>query len=166
MSSAQVVGDNHVVSIHYTLRGDDGAVIDSSQGSEPLDYLHGHDGIVPGLEAAITGRTVGDRFQVKVAAKDGYGEAKSKIEKVPRDAFPDDMELEVGMQIFAQGPRGNPVPLWIARIEDDAVHVDQTHPLSGKNLHFEVEIVGIRAASADELEHGHPHGPDGHGHHH
>jgi FKBP-type peptidyl-prolyl cis-trans isomerase SlyD len=166
-SPAGPIADDKVVSIHYTLKDDDGDVIDSSDGGEPLDYLHGHGGIVPGLEGALTGKNVGDSLKVSVPPKDGYGEAEDAPTKsVPRDAFPDDVELEVGMQFFAQGPKGEPVPVWVAAVDDKTVEIDFNHPLAGQTLHFEVKVISVRDASKEELEHGHPHGPDGHGHGH
>jgi FKBP-type peptidyl-prolyl cis-trans isomerase SlyD len=166
MSDAKA-GDGKVVSIHYTLRDDDGDVIDSSSGGEPLDYLHGGGNIVPGLEAAMDGKQVGDQFKVSVKPQDGYGELHDDgVKTVPRSAFPKGAELEAGMQFFVRGPDGEPFPVWVKEVHPDRVVIDANHPLAGENLHFEVEVVGIRAATEDEVEHGHPHGPDGHHHHH
>ena len=146
---------------------DAGDVIDSSRGGDPLEYLHGEGGIVPGLERALSGKAAGDALQVTIPPADGYGEPTGPgPQSVPRDAFPDDVDLEVGMQFFAPGPAGRPVPVWITEIHDGHVAVDINHPLAGASLHFEVEVVAIRDATEDELDHGHPHGPDGHGHHH
>ena len=165
-TTPQAAADGTVVSIHYTLRDDDGDVIDSSVDSEPLDYLHGAGNIVPGLEAAREGKAVGAKFKVTVPPADGYGERGPDPKPVPRSAFPDDMELEPGTQLFVRGPDGEPFPVWIAGVSDEDVMLDQNHPLAGATLHFEVEVLSVRAATKDELEHGHPHGPDGHGHHH
>ena len=105
--SKTTAGDGKVVSIHYTLRDDDGDVLDSSTGSEPLEYLHGGGNIVPGLENAMTGKAVGEKFKVTVAPADGYGEVQGDgPRKVPKTAFPDDAELEDGMQLFVRGPDG------------------------------------------------------------
>lgn len=159
-------GDGKVVSIHYTLKDDDGEVVDSSSGGEPLDYLHGAGNIVPGLEAAMIGRVIGDKFKVTVAPADGYGEVVGGGPRpVPRTAFPDDVELEEGMQFFVRGPDGEPFPVWVAEVKDDQVLIDANHPLAGENLNFEVEVIAIRDATGEEVEHGHPHGPDGHHHH-
>jgi FKBP-type peptidyl-prolyl cis-trans isomerase SlyD len=157
-------GDGKVVSIHYTLKDDDGEVVDSSSGGEPLDYLHGAGNIVPGLEAAMIGRAIGDKFKVTVAPADGYGEVVGEPRPVPRSAFPPDADLEEGMQFFVRGPDGEPHPVWVAGISGDQVLIDANHPLAGENLNFEIEIVAIRDATKDEVEHGHPHGPDGHHH--
>src|SRR5687768_14796776 len=109
---ASTAGDGKVVSIHYTLKDDDGDVVDSSSGGEPLDYLHGAGNIVPGLEAAMIGRGIGDKFKVTVAPADGYGEVVGGGPRpVPRSAFPDEVELEEGMQFFVRGPDGEPFPV-------------------------------------------------------
>src|SRR5262245_39964669 len=155
-----------VVTIHYTLRDDKGQIIDSSRGGDPLDYLHGHGGIVPGLERALNGKGVGDVVQISVLPKDGYGEpVGTGPRSVPRDAFPDDVDLAVAMQFFAPGPTGTPIQVWVTSVHHDHVHVDVNHPLAGATLHFDVEVMAIRDATADELSHGHAHGHDGHHHH-
>jgi FKBP-type peptidyl-prolyl cis-trans isomerase SlyD len=162
--TAAPIADGHVVQIHYTLKDDTGVVLDSSEGDEPLAYLHGADNIVPGLEAKLTGRGVGDRVSVKVAPADGYGERAGEPQPVPRDAFPDDLELEEGMQFVAEDDDGELVPIWIAGVEGDVVVVDRNHPLAGVTLNFDVQVVDVRDASPEELEHGHPHGAGGHHH--
>ncbi|MCE9577400.1 MAG: peptidylprolyl isomerase [Deltaproteobacteria bacterium] len=164
MSQAAVAND-HVVEIHYTLKDDDGDVVDSSVGGDPLDYLHGHGGIVPGLEAAMAGKKVGDKFAISVPPAEGYGEVTGEPKSVPKSAFPDDVELEEGMQFFVSGKDGDPIPVWVVAVHGDEVLLDQNHPLAGETLHFEIEVVSVRKASAEELEHGHPHGPEGHHHH-
>lgn len=163
MATQLSAADGNVVSIHYTLTVD-GEVVDTSSGAEPLEYLHGAGNIVPGLEAAMNGKQVGDKFSVAVEPGDGYGDIEGDPRAVPRTAFPADVEPEVGMQLFLRGPDGEPFPVWIAEVGDDEVLLDPNHPLAGETLHFDVEVVGIRAATKDEVEHGHPHGPDGHHH--
>jgi FKBP-type peptidyl-prolyl cis-trans isomerase SlyD len=159
------IADRTVVSIHYTLTDDSGSVIDSSEGREPLAYLHGGGNIVPGLENALTGRAPGDKLDVTVAPEEGYGVHHAGLVQVlPRDAFHGVDTLEPGMQFTAQGNRG-PLTVHIASIDGDEVTVDGNHPLAGKALHFAVEIVDVRAASDEELAHGHVHGPGGHHHH-
>jgi FKBP-type peptidyl-prolyl cis-trans isomerase SlyD len=160
------VADRKVVSFHYTLTDDDGEVIDSSEGDLPLEYLHGADNIVPGLERALLGKKVGDKLDVQVEPKDGYGERDDRaVHHVRRGQLPADMPVQVGMQLGAQDPRGgDPIPAWITEVKGDEVTLDFNHPLAGVRLHFAVEITAIREASAEELDHGHPHGPDGHGH--
>jgi FKBP-type peptidyl-prolyl cis-trans isomerase SlyD len=160
----ELVAADKVVSFHYTLRDKDGTVLDSSEKDEPMAYLHGADNIVPGLERAMVDKQVGDKFDVTVAPGDGYGERVDGQAVVPRTSFPSDVELEVGMRLFAEGDDGEGFPIWITALTDDQVSIDPNHPLAGVELHFAVEITAIRAATPDELEHGHPHGPDGHHH--
>ncbi|AKF10079.1 FKBP-type peptidyl-prolyl cis-trans isomerase [Sandaracinus amylolyticus] len=166
--SVQSIAADQVVGIHYTLKNASGEVIDSSSGDEPLYYLHGHDNIVPGLERKLSGRKVGDKLNVTVQPADGYGERDPRGEqRVPREAFPPGTPLEEGVQLALRDPSGQIVPIWISKVESDVVHVDLNHPLAGEVLHFDVEVVSLRKATDEELEHGHPHGADGHeGHHH
>ncbi len=162
--ASEAIADGTVVTIHYTLRDSDGHVIDSSSDGEPLCYLHGADNIVPGLERELNGRRVGDRIQAVVAPEDGYGTRSGpEPQEVPRSAFPEDADLEEGMQVVANGPDGS-FPLWVVDVDQERVIVDHNHPLAGVTLHFDVEVAGVRAATADEKQHGHPHGPGGHHH--
>lgn len=163
--SGTTIGRGQVVSIHYTLTNDEGEVLDTSRGGEPLAYLHGAGNIVPGLEAALEGRKAGDQLQVTVAPEDGYGDAEEDgVQVAQREDFPADAELEVGMHFIAENEDGEEVPVWIRDIEGDDVTLDFNHPLAGVTLHFDVEVAGVRIATADEVAHGHPHGPGGHAH--
>ena len=167
MSENLLIADGLVVVLNYTLRSSTGEVLDASTADHPMAYLHGADNIVPGLEQALTSKTVGFSGTVVVEPEDGYGErAELPPQAVPRAAFPADMKLEAGMQFMAEGPNDTHAPIWIDRIEGDQVFVDSQHPLAGETLNFQVEVLAVRAATANELSHGHPHGPDGHGHHH
>jgi FKBP-type peptidyl-prolyl cis-trans isomerase SlyD len=161
----EVVAPELVVSFNYVLRDNDGEKLDSSPDGQPMLYLHGSQNIVPGLEKELLGKKVGDKLEVKVPAAEGYGERVADTETVPRADFPADMDLEPGISLMAEGPDGNAFPLWVVKVADDEVTVDPNHPLAGVELNFSVEITAIRAATKEELEHGHPHGPDG-GHHH
>lgn len=162
-----LISHGSVVSFHYTLTDDDGDVIDSSEGREPLAYLHGFGNIVPGLERQLEGLSIGDALDAVVPPGEGYGEVNpAGIQKAPRAAFPPDAELQPGMQVAAQGPGGQWIPLWIREVHEDFVIIDRNHPLAGVTLHFAVQIVSVRAGSEEELAHGHPHGPGGHGHGH
>ncbi len=148
-----------VVFFHYTLSDESGEIIDSSEGAEPLPYLHGAGNIVPGLERQMVGKQVGDRFKAVVPAEEGYGVPEGPgPQAIPRDAFPEDAELEEGMPFTAEDEDGNELPLWIVSVEDDAVIVDQNHPLAGVELHFDIHITDMRDATPEEIEHGHPHG--------
>jgi FKBP-type peptidyl-prolyl cis-trans isomerase SlyD len=159
------VQDGRVVLIHYVLKDDEGDVLDQSD-AEPLAYLHGAQNIVPGLERALTGKKAGDEVHADIPPADAYGELKADAyESVHRSAFPKGMEVEVGMPVHAQGSDGKPMVLWIHEVEGARVTVTTNHPLAGRTLHFDVRIDEVREASAEELAHGHVHGPHGHHHH-
>jgi FKBP-type peptidyl-prolyl cis-trans isomerase SlyD len=153
-----------VVTLNYTLTDNEGNIIDqSSDGS--FAYLHGANNIIPGLESALTGKQAGDALDVSVEPKDGYGERESaKTQDVPREMFPADTEIETGMQFHAQGPNGEVLVVTVANVTGDTVTVDGNHPLAGIQLNFAVEVLQVRDALQEELEHGHVHGPGGHHH--
>jgi FKBP-type peptidyl-prolyl cis-trans isomerase SlyD len=158
---------NAVVAMHYQLTLDDGSIADSSFGGEPLAYLHGHGNIVPGLERQLLGKKPGDTFEAVVPPEEGYGEYDPEGEQTyPRNAFPDDVELQAGMGFHAEDEQGHPIPLWIKEIrkEQGEVVVTANHPLAGQRLNFKIEVVSVRAATKEELSHGHVHGPGGHHH--
>lgn len=157
--------DGSVALFHYTLKNDAGEVLDTSSGKDPMAYLHGAGNIVPGLEKRLTGCGKGDRFEVRIAAEDAYGERTQELQEVPRQAFPKGMDLQQGMMFQAQNQDGDTVPLWVHAVEADVVIVDPNHPLAGVALNFTVEILDVRAATEEELHHGHVHGPGGHHHH-
>jgi len=161
------IADGKVVTIHYTLTLDDGSEVDSSRGGDPLVYLHGSQNIVPGLEAALTAKSPGEAVKVDVTPEEGYGHVDPEGQRrVPKESFPEGLELEVGMELAAQDDDGHVLPLVIKEVADADVLVDMNHPLAGQNLHFAVDVIEVRAASEEELSHGHVHGPDGHHHHH
>lgn len=162
--SNSTVAADKVVAIHYVLTGDDGSELDRSNEGEPLEYLHGHDNIVEGLEEALAGKEVGTKLTVRVPPAKGYGERAGKPQQVPRSRFPKDVPLEKGTQFFTTGPKGEPIPVWVTKVMGPTVTIDTNHPLAGANLNFAVEVMGVRDATPEELEHGHAHGP--HGHHH
>lgn len=159
------IADNAVVAIHYTLTDDAGTTLDTSrERNEPLAYLHGHGNIIPGLESALVGKQAGDKLNVTVTPEEGYGERHDAlIQTVPREAFEGVDEVLPGMQFQAQTDAG-PRLFTITEVEGDNVTVDGNHPLAGATLHFDVEITEVREASAEELSHGHVHGPGGHQH--
>lgn len=158
------IANNVVASLEYTLTDDQGNVIDSSVGGEPLAYLHGAGNIIPGLEDALEGKQVGDSFKVSIAPADGYGEKdEALLQEVPRSMFRGVDQIEVGMQFHAQTDHGMQV-ITVSKVEGENVTVDGNHPLAGQNLNFDVKVVEVRAASAEELEHGHVHGAGGHHH--
>ena len=157
--------DKHsVVTLHYTLKDNDGNILDeSSDGS--FCYLHGENNIIPGLESALAGRISGDELSVTVPPEEGYGEHDAeRTQAVPRDMFPPEHEIEPGMQFQAQGPEGQALLVTVVKVEEDSVTVDGNHPLAGVQLNFDVKIIEVRTANEEEIEHGHVHGPGGHHH--
>ena len=160
----QVAADK-VVLIHYTLTNDAGEVLDSSSGGDPLAYLHGQGNIVAGLEKALDGRTAGEKLQVRVEPADGYGvRDASLIKRVPRRSFGSVGQIKTGMQFQAQLERGQMRVVTVTDVKGDMVTIDGNHPLAGENLNFAIEITEVRDATAEELSHGHVHGPGGHHH--
>ncbi|MDX1693074.1 MAG: peptidylprolyl isomerase [Ketobacteraceae bacterium] len=159
------VAQHKVVTLHYKVVDvDSGQVIDSSENSDPLVYLHGAQNIIPGLENALEGKDVGDEIEVTVAPEDAYGErSDERIQKVPMEAFKDIEKVEPGMAVTAQTEHG-PVNLVVTEVDESTVTVDANHPLAGKSLTFNVKIEEVRDASEEEKAHGHVHGPDGHAH--
>ena len=159
----QVARDS-VVLIHYTLTNDAGEVLDSSANGEPLAYIHGGGGIISGLEEALAGKVVGDKLKVAVPAAKAYGEQDAElIQQVPKRAFQGVGEVKAGMRFTAQTENG-PRQVVVTRVTGDMVTVDGNHPLAGQTLNFDVEITEVRAASEEELAHGHVHGAGGHHH--
>jgi len=153
-----------VVTMHYTLSDDNGDVLDSSQGGEPLVYLHGHGNIVPGLEKAIEGKSAGHKSKVTVAAAEGYGPLNPEaVFEAPREHFPTDADLAEGQRVYAEGPNG-PIVLTVVKLTEKGAVLDANHPLAGKTLHFDVEITDVRKATKEEITHGHVHGAGGHHH--
>jgi FKBP-type peptidyl-prolyl cis-trans isomerase SlyD len=154
------IGKEKVVSIHYTLTDNSGNVLDSSKGNNPLLYIQGIGNLIPGMEEGLEGREKGDKLQIKVAPEKGYGMRDDKmIQKVPRSAF-GGQEVKKGMQFQA----GHGQVVTVTDVGLDSITVDGNHPLAGVELNFDVEVMDVRAASTDELAHGHVHGPGGHHH--
>jgi FKBP-type peptidyl-prolyl cis-trans isomerase SlyD len=158
------IAQNSVAAFHYTLTDDEGQVIDSSEGRDPLTYLHGSGQIVPGLEKQMEGRAVGDTFQADVAPEEGYGVHHAELmQEVPREAFQGVEDVQPGMQFQGRGPQGE-INVTVTKVEDGKVFIDGNHPLAGKTLHFAIEVTDVRDASEEELAHGHVHGAGGHHH--
>lgn len=155
---------NRVVTLNYTLRDEQGAVLDTSTGRAPLSYLHGKGNIIPGLEEALAGKAAGDKLDVTVAPERAYGPRDERlVQIVPRARFGEVAGLQPGMQVRANGPQG-PRVVTVVRIDRDFVTVDGNHPLAGRTLHFSVEVAEVRKATHEEVSHGHVHGPHGHAH--
>lgn len=157
------IQEKAVVGIHYTLKNDGGETIDSSEGREPLQYLHGGGGIIKGLESALEGKVKGDTMDVVIEPEDGYGEKRDElIQDVPKSAFAGVEDIQVGMMFQAQTDAG-PVPIRVAAVNDETVTVDGNHALAGERLHFSVSVEEVREATQQEIDHGHVHA-DGHDH--
>ncbi|HET7755537.1 MAG TPA: peptidylprolyl isomerase [Anaeromyxobacteraceae bacterium] len=159
------IEDGKVVGIDYKLHLGDGDIVDESTPEEPLQYIQGQGQIVPGLEKALAGLTVGDEKKVVVPPEEGYGEHDTRgVQDVPRDAFPAEAAPQVGQTYYAHGEGGETIAFLVKEIGLATVKVDFNHPLAGKTLHFDVKVREVRAATEEELEHGHAHGPEGHEH--
>ena len=158
------IAQDAVVLIHYTLKDDAGQTLDSSAGGEPLAYLHGNGNLIPGLERELEGKSAGDKLSVTIKPADGYGEYdKRLIQQIPKRSLKGVGNIHVGMQLHAQSSEGVRA-VTVTHIAGDMVTIDGNHALAGKNLNFEVEIADVRAATEEELSHGHVHGPGGHHH--
>jgi len=153
-----VIEKDRVVTIDYKLQDSEGQVIDSSEDSDPLVYIHGNDNIIAGLEKHLVGKKAGDKVSCVVPAKEGYGERDdSLVIKVPKSEFGPGAQIEEGMQFEAHGEDGAQI-VTVLSIEGDEVTIDANHPLAGEELHFTVEVKDVREATPEELEHGHVHG--------
>jgi len=156
------ISDGVVAIFHYTLTNDQGKILDSSEGEDPLSYIHGSEMIIPGLEKELAGKSAGDKFNVSIEPEGAYGERDEElVQTISRDEFPPDQKLEPGMQFHAQSEGGTQL-ITIMEIGDDEISIDANHPLAGERLNFDVELLEVREATEDEKSHGHVHDPDGH----
>lgn len=151
------VAKNTAVSIAYQVRTQDGVLVDEMPVNQPLEYLQGHHNLVVGLENALEGKSVGDKFEVRVKPEEGYGEYnENMVQRVPKDVFMGVDELVVGMRFIADTDIG-PLPVVITEVGEEEVVVDGNHMLAGQELHFTVEVVAVREATLEEIAHGHIH---------
>ncbi len=158
------VTKNTVVSIDYTLTNDAGDVLDTSQGAQPLVYLHGVGGLIPGMERGLDGSNTGDELKLKIPPAEGYGERRQElIDRVPKKMFQGATDIKPGMQFQARTPQGMQVVKVVA-VDDESVTVDANHELAGVTLNFDVKVVDVRPATEEEVAHGHVHGAGGHQH--
>ena len=159
------VSEQKVVTMNYEVADDQGQLIDRSEEGGPLAYIHGNGQLIPGLETALEGRGKGDKVAVHVPPEQGYGERDEEgVQTVARNQFDDSVEIEVGMQFEAQDDDEGHQIVTVVAVDGENITLDTNHPLAGKSLRFEVEILDVRDASAEELSHGHVHGPGGHDH--
>ena len=146
------IGKNSVVSIHYTLKDENGEILDTSDGREALDYIHGTGQIIPGLEKELEGKAAGDEFSVVIDPEQGYGSRdESLVHEVPKSEFETPDEIEVGMQ-FRVGSEGGTAIMVVAGVGDDTITLDGNHPLSGVSLSFDVSVAGVREATEEEIK--------------
>lgn len=158
------IAKDSVVAMHYTLKDDAGEIIDSSAGGETLAFIFGSGQIIPGLEEQLEGKVKGEKLQATIPPEKAYGPRNEEmVQSVEKSQFEEPDQIKVGVQFQADTEQG-PVLLTVLKVDDKEVLLDSNHPLAGKTLHFDVEITDVRAASAEELEHGHVHGPGGHQH--
>lgn len=152
-----VVENGHVVSITYTLKDENGEIIDTSEGRDPLSFIQGAGSVIPGMEKAVMGKEEGEKFSVTIPAEEGYGDYNSElIFTLKKDKIDGIDSFEKGMQVQAQTQEGTQV-LTVKDIHDDSVQFDGNHPLAGKDLHFDIDINNVREATEEEEQHGHAH---------
>jgi FKBP-type peptidyl-prolyl cis-trans isomerase SlyD len=162
-STKMQITKEKVVAIHYTLRDNAGKVLDTSDGKDPLYYLQGFGNLIPGMEEGLEGKIKGEKVKIQVAPEKGYGVRNEEyVQQVPVEAF-GGQQPQVGMQFQAGNDQGRYI-VTVTAVEGNMVTVDANHPLAGVELHFDVEVMDVRDASTEELEHGHVHGPGGHHH--
>lgn len=160
------VTENKVVMIHYTLKDNSGETLDSSEGKDPMAYIQGIGNIIVGLEEALAGKSAGDKVKTTIEPEKAYGvRNEENVHIVPLSSFQadGDEKLVEGMQVRVETNEGASIAD-VAKIDGEDVTLDMNHPLAGETLHFDVEIVDVREATKEELEHGHAHGPGGHHH--
>jgi len=158
------ISTGKVVLFDYTLRDDAQNLVDTSEGREPLGYIHGNGQIVPGLEKALQGKQTGDTLKVDVSVEEGYGERdEAKIVKIERKQIQGVKDLEVGTRLQANGAQGIQIVTVVA-LDEKTVTIDANHPMAGQGLHFDITIREVRDATTEERDHGHVHGHGGHHH--
>ena len=159
------ITQNKVVTMNFTLTDDHGNVLDSTDTGGSFSYITGGNMVLPKLEEAVNGMLIGTKKSLKLNAADGYGNYnEDALQVVGKENFPEDFVLEVGMEYIASNPDGVQMPFTITKVEGEEITIDFNHPLAGINLNFDIELVDVRDATAEELNHGHVHGAGGHHH--
>ena len=165
-SDSMTIGDNSVVSFHYALRDDTGTFSERSDGGSPVVYMHGHNNIVPGLEKELAGKKSGEKFTATIAPEQGYGlRNENAVQRVPLKHLATKGPIAVGQMVVVNTREGGRQAR-VLKVGHFNVDLDLNHPLAGRTLTFDIEIVDVRAATDEEVAHGHAHGPGGHGHDH
>jgi FKBP-type peptidyl-prolyl cis-trans isomerase SlyD len=158
------ISKNKVAAIHYTLTDVDGKVMDTSDGRDPLHYLHGHHNLIKGLESELENKTVGDKFKAVIQPEDAYGlYDENRVQTVAREMFQGVDDIQPGMKFQANTDKGQEI-ITVTAVQGNFVTIDSNHELAGETLTFDVEVMEVRDASNEEIEHGHVHGPGGHHH--
>ncbi len=152
-----VVEENCVVSFIFVMSDENGEVLDNASFDAPIRYLHGHGGILRGLEKALGGRKLDEQFHCEVEPQDAYGLREGEPQAVPKSIFPEGTQFRIGAGMMAKSDDGKPFPLWIVKIDDENVYVDGNHPLAGKKLFFDVQVIAIRRGTEDEIKDGRAH---------
>jgi len=156
---------NQVVTINYILTDSEGEIIDATSEGKSFSFLSGGGQILPKLEEAIGGMLIGSKKIVPLTAEDAYGEyADDAVQVLPRSEFPKEIDIKEGMEFVTNAPDGSQMPFVVSKITDEHITVDFNHPLAGEALTFDVELLDVRDATAEELSHGHAHGTHGHQH--
>ena len=159
------IGDKNVVTVEFELFDREGRLIDSSQSNGPLVYLHGAEQLLQGLEDALAGQAVGDELSVELAPDQAFGQREeSLVDRVSRANFPGVEDIEAGMQFQTEMEDGSPMLVTVTEVDEEWVTVDGNHELAGMDLRFELKVADIRAATPEEIAHGHVHGEGGHSH--
>lgn len=154
-----------VVSIKYRLTNGTGEVLDEADVAEPFSYLHGHHQVIPGMEQGLDGLKVGDKKKLTITPDEGYGEVNEQLKlTLKKEVFPKDFPCEPGMQFQADLGGGHRNAFTIIEVVGNEVKVDGNHPLAGETLHFDIEVLEVRPATKEEMQHSHAHGKDGHDH--
>ena len=165
-SDSTTIGDDSVVSFHYTLRDDTGTFNERSEGGSPVVYMHGRNNIVPGLEKELAGKKSGDKFTATIAPEQGYGlRNETAVQRVPLKHLATRGPVAAGQMVVVNTREGGRQAR-VLKVGHFNVDLDLNHPLAGRTLTFDIEVVDVRAATDEELAHGHAHGPGGHGHDH
>jgi FKBP-type peptidyl-prolyl cis-trans isomerase SlyD len=158
------IAENSVVTLNYTLKDSEGRMLDTSEGREPLVYLHGVGALIPGLENELKGKEKGAKVEAVIQPEDAYGKRSEELLKVfPKSGFQGDEEIQIGMRVELHTEHGPQLAV-VAKVEGEEITLDLNHPLADLVLHFNVEIVDVREASKEEIDHGHVHGEGGHQH--
>ena len=157
------IGQNKVVTMNYTLKDGQGNIVQTTENKEPFQFMSGGKQILPKLEEEINAMIIGSKKNVKIPAKEAYGEySEQAIQQVKKENFPANVDLKVGMEFVANSPEGHQMPFVVKEIKNEEITVDFNHPLAGMDLEFDVELIDVRDATLEEMQHGHVHGPDRH----